>query len=502
MRSSLNTKGVRAHLVTHVILGLFLVTLLCVVTIVGLYSYHVYNPKIAVSNIGYFLNPDGKERGPTSTMNGDVSSNNTTIFAAVITKAPRNIFDQRDFQYLFPANTYYRQSDLAIKNHYDTEMEILDILGAGIMSVTKEPDCGEKAAFVEWLLRRYGINASIVVTDNFQGTSCSQAWVKVKTPQNGTLFIDEGERPTDLNNPDNIQYVMENPGYIKSDEAHKHFDKEFKDVFEAEGNYSDICSSCRYHFAWWKTSWGKSKLKILGFYDRETNAINLDRLGSKLNKPKSYAEALDYFNRSSYQDPYYLDAWIHKGSVLLALKKYNASMESFTKALELNNSTIAAWIGFADAYTALGNYAFAADAMAKANEIDPKNKGNLLKEGQLLQLGGKYREANVKFDRALALDSKFRDAMYRKGLSNMALGNNSEAIILFDQALAVDPKFKQAYDAKGLALEAENKYAEALQAYDKALKIDPAYRQPLNNKMHALLALKKQSEATSIFLNI
>lgn len=264
--------------------------LLCAVAIVGPYNYHLFNPKIVGSKLEYSLNFGGKGDSPTFAINSNVSSRNTTMFPAINTKASRNIFDQKDFLYLFPANTYYRQSDLAIKNHYDTEMEILDVLGTGIMSVTKEPDCGEKAAFVEWLLRRYGINASIVVADKFQGTNCSQAWVKVKTPQNGTLSIDEGERPTDLNNPNNIKDYMENPGYIKRDKVHKHFDKEFKDIFEAEGNYSDICSNCRYHFAWWKTSWGKSKLKILGFYDRETNAINLDRMGSKLYKPKSYAK--------------------------------------------------------------------------------------------------------------------------------------------------------------------------------------------------------------------
>ena len=471
----------RGNWVNRIILSLLIATLLCVVAIVGLYNYHIYDPKIMAPN---------------------VSSKNTAIFPAIITKAPRNIFDQVDFQYLFPANTYYRKSDLAIRNHYDTEMEILDVLGSGFMRVTKEPDCGEKAAFIEWLLRRYGINASIVVSDKFRGTNCSQAWVKVNAPQNKTIFIDAAESPIDLNNPSYIKVDTENPNYIKTDEAHKHFDKEFKDIFEAEGNYSDLCSSCRYHFAWWKTSWGKSKLKNLGFYDRETNAANLDRIGSKLYRSKNYTEALNYFNGSLYQDSYYLDAWIHKGNVLMALKKYNASIESFTKALELNNSTIAAWVGFGDAYAALGNYAFATDSLAKANELDPRNKRNLLKEGQLLQLRGKFNEATTRFDRALALDPKFTDAMYRKGLSIMALGNNSEAIGLFDQILAIDPKFKQAYNAKGLALEAERKYAEALQAYEEALKIDPSYGQPLNNKMHAQLALKKQGEAMSIFLKI
>lgn len=462
-------------------LSLLIATLLCVGTIVGIYNYHIYDPKIIAPN---------------------VSSGNTTMFPAIITKTPRNIFDQGDFQYLFPANTYYRKSDLAIRNHYDTEMELLDVLGSGFMRVTKDPDCGEKAAFIEWLLKRYGINASIVVAHKFRGTNCSQAWVKVNAPQNRTLFIDASESPIDLNNPNYITVDTENPRYIKTDESHKHFDKEFKDIFEAEGNYSDLCISCRYHFAWWKTSWGKSKLKDLGFYDRETNATNLDRIGSKLYRSKNYTKALNYFNGSLYQDSFYLDAWIHKGNALLALKKYNASIESFTKALELNNSTIAAWVGFADAYTALGNYAFATDALAKANKIDRKNKWNLLKEGQLLQLRGEFNEATAKFDRALALDPNFTDAIYRKGLSSMALGNNSQAIRLFDKILAMDPKFKQAYNAKGLAYESEKKYAEALLAYDEALKIAPAYGQPLNNKMHVQLSLKKQGEAMSIFLKI
>lgn len=117
---------------------------------------------------------------------------------------------------------------------------------------------------------------------------------------------------------------------------------------------------------------------------RLTPRISIE--GSKLYRSRNYTKALYHFNRSLYQDSYYLDAWIHKGNLLLTLKKYNASIDSFTKALELNNSTIAAWVEFADVYTALGNYSVATEAMAKANELDPHEEGQLLQLQESLRM--------------------------------------------------------------------------------------------------------------------
>jgi phosphate transport system substrate-binding protein len=205
--------------------------------------------------------PHMQENGSQLIGPGKKSTADTTSITNRSAGINISIFDQNNFKHIFSRDTYYNKSVYAFKNYYWSD--VTGVLGAGFFNTTNQPDCGEKAAFAEWLLRRYGIKASIVMVYRFPGLNCSHAWVKVKTPLNETIFVDLSRSPASENST----------GYIKTGGEYKHFDREFKDIFEAESDYNDSCSDCKRHFDWWDTDWGKAKLIDLGFYDNETITV-------------------------------------------------------------------------------------------------------------------------------------------------------------------------------------------------------------------------------------
>ncbi len=255
----------RSYLLSDVVLCAIVITSLTIGVLIGSFAGHTNklgpeNDSLVTSSGGALSNIEEKNNSLAIGKSKN-SIKNMTIIPPRIPKVPINIFDQNDFKHIFSVDTYYKKSKYAFKEYYWTD--ITEILGGGFFNASKESDCGEKAAFAEWLLRRHGINASIVAADKFPGMNCSHAWVKVKTPLNETIFIDLSQSQANGNDT----------GYIKIGDDYKHFDREFKDVFEAESSYSDSCSSCEHHFGWWETDWGKLKLKSLGLYDNETITV-------------------------------------------------------------------------------------------------------------------------------------------------------------------------------------------------------------------------------------
>lgn len=479
---------------------------LCLIMLTGVIFFIVYTNKDI--KIGFETQNGTKE-------NTILEEPDTTLETISIAEIPVSIFEQREFRDSFTVATYYQKSILIFKS-FSFE-DIIGLLGQGILTETKELDCGERAAFTEWLLERHGINASIVVTDDFQGTNCSHAWVKVVTSLNDTLFIDMTWSSFDKNDIN-----KDEKSYMRIDNAHRHFNKEFRDIFEASKYYNGTCNNCKDYFAWWKTRWGKLKLKDLGIYSNEKIAHS----GCK-------TEALEYFNKLILNNPENINFWIQKGEILKNLKNYNASIQSYGKALDIDQNDATALLGMADSYAGLKDYSKALAFAANITKLDPKNKANWLREGDLLKQQKRFNESIVKYEASLALDSNYVVAWARIGDAQRSLKNYNASVKSYRKALdtdmnytyawssisdiyiglkdyanayeaannstKVDPKNKANWLREGKLFQLQGEFAEAIGKFDMALALDPDYTDAIYRKGLSLIALGKASQAIVLF---
>ncbi len=159
-------------------------------------------------------------------------------------------------------NNYYNMSKCRFESNYK---DIIRLLGYGMLTETiipcscqeasyVDPCCGQKAAYIEWLLERHGIQANIIVADNFIGKPYGHSWVEVTTLANETLYIDPSESPEYMRLED-----LYNP--IKKDDIPKDGYHVFKDLSEAVNYYGGLNALPR--FAWWSTDWGKKEIHSL-----------------------------------------------------------------------------------------------------------------------------------------------------------------------------------------------------------------------------------------------
>ena len=101
----------------------------------------------------------------------------------------------------------------------------------GLVSPYQEDkfDCSEMAAYMEWYLEKYGFNASICVSDNFEGSG-GHAWVKVDTVDGRVAHI-EPTAKRDIIVDSYPDYGYERP------------DRVYKSIYEV-GNIKE--------FDWWE----------------------------------------------------------------------------------------------------------------------------------------------------------------------------------------------------------------------------------------------------------
>jgi tetratricopeptide (TPR) repeat protein len=210
-------------------------------------------------------------------------------------------------------------------------------------------------------------------------------------------------------------------------------------------------------------------------------------------KRGEYAEAAREFERATFMDSDYVDAWVSLGAALGSLGQSPRAVTAFERAYRL--------------YLALGDEVGQASTLGRIGvEYDRQTRSAdalihyerslklLMKLGDefgqattLHNMGvsctgqGQYVEALVYHDRALVLQQKLGDeagqatTLYATGLAYEVQGHDPEALLAYDRARVLQQKLG---DEAGQAISivrigdvhgSRGRYAEALLAYDRAL---------------------------------
>jgi hypothetical protein len=146
---------------------------------------------------------------------------------------------------------YYNKS----KFYYLTKptyRDIVRLIGIGFIEKPKGNECGQRAAYLEWLLKRHGINASIVVDENFPGIKGGHAWVEVTTFKKEVFAIDAS----------GFTELAKNENFVKKEKIYKISPcdtsiHKFKDIDHLLTFYGNSEGSIDFTFDWWNTEWGR-----------------------------------------------------------------------------------------------------------------------------------------------------------------------------------------------------------------------------------------------------
>lgn len=175
-----------------------------------------------------------------------------------------------------------------------------------------------------------------------------------------------------------------------------------------------------------------------------TNVSSLFQYANQLMQQKSYARALEYYDRIIALNPSYAEAYAGRCETLNQLNRSEEAVVSCNDALAYKpDYTEALW-----------------------------SKGNAL----LLQ--GRTYEALKIYEDVTYYNPDFAPGWVKRGEALQELGRSAEAVYVLDQAISLQRNLPEAWSTKGEALLNLQRYDEAIVSLDKALQLqdpdDPA----------------------------
>lgn len=132
---------------------------------------------------------------------------------------------------------YYVKSDWPVEHTID---ELWRMTGIGFARQSQDATFGssEMAAYLEWMLEKYGFDTKICRSDNFRQAGIAHAWVAVDLPR-GRYFVE----PTARNVKD-WAFTVIRP-YDVTYPDYKRYESIYNDIYEAGRNESLD------RFDWW-----------------------------------------------------------------------------------------------------------------------------------------------------------------------------------------------------------------------------------------------------------
>lgn len=177
-------------------------------------------------------------------------------------------------------------------------------------------------------------------------------------------------------------------------------------------------------------------------------------------------------------------------------------LQTCEQAISNDPTNVNAYLNKGTCLVALGRYEDALAAIDQALHLDPSNVDAHYDKGSVLVALKRYEEALLAFDQAIHFDTTYESSAYNdKGVVLIDLKHYEEAVLAFDQAALLRDIGKEvAYQNKGYALYLLERYEEALVAYDKAIEIDPVDVGPYYGKIKTLRKLGRDDQVPAVFL--
>ncbi|WP_074119619.1 glycosyltransferase family 41 protein [Bradyrhizobium sp. AS23.2] len=214
---------------------------------------------------------------------------------------------------------------------------------------------------------------------------------------------------------------------------------------------------------------------------------------------RNYSDAIDQFDKATFYNPNFADAYAGKGSCLEKLRRYEDALVAYDKALSIKPDLENACLGRGNALRNLKRYDEAFATYDKALSVNPGFLDAWVGRGDVFADLKRYDEALAAYDKALSIKSDLAGAWVVRGNVFWNLKRYDEALSAYDKALSIKPDLENAWLGRGNVSYDLKRYDEAFAAYDRAVSIWPDLAEAWLGKGNVLIELKRHDGAFAAY---
>ncbi|MDH2345592.1 tetratricopeptide repeat protein [Bradyrhizobium sp. SSUT77] len=221
--------------------------------------------------------------------------------------------------------------------------------------------------------------------------------------------------------------------------------------------------------------------------------------GGCLEKLRRYEDALAAYDKALSIRPDLETAWLGRGNALRNLRRYDDAFATYDRAQSAKPDVPSAWVGRGEVFTDLKRHDEALAAYDKALAIKPDLESAWVARGHLFWSLKRYDEASAAYDRALTIKPDLENAWLGRGNVSFDLKRLDEAFAAYDRALSIRPDLAEAWLGRGNVLTELKRHDDALAAYDRALSIKPDLAEAWLGRGNVAWGLKRYEEALAAY---
>lgn len=229
-----------------------------------------------------------------------------------------------------------------------------------------------------------------------------------------------------------------------------------------------------------------------------------------LYKNQDYDQALTNCDRALQSNQYWgnitpATAWLYRAKINEDLNRYDQALFSYNQALASDNQNAELWTGYGMLLSRLGRNGEAATAFTNAVTISPTYSLALAQQCAALNRVGNYEEAAKACETALQKgDNQWGTtnpavAWNQQGNSLTALGRYEEALASFQRAIALQATYGDAWSNRAVTLWVMGRYDEALLSSNHAISLNQSSSRAWYNHARILTTLGRFEEALAAY---
>ena len=219
-----------------------------------------------------------------------------------------------------------------------------------------------------------------------------------------------------------------------------------------------------------------------------------NNMGNVLLRTGRMTKAMDQYEQALRINPDYARAHNNLGALLLQTNRLPEAMEQFEQALKLKPD-------FAEAHNNLGlclqksgRVEEAVGQFEQALQLKPGNAETHYTLGKALMQTGRVVEAIQQYQESLRLRSDDVEVRNNLGIALAQSGRMPEAMEQFEEALRFKPGDAETHNNLGVVLGKTGRMPEAMEQFEEALRLNPDYADARNN-LARIQALQKGAPA-------
>src|SRR3954453_6084427 len=224
--------------------------------------------------------------------------------------------------------------------------------------------------------------------------------------------------------------------------------------------------------------------EVLAFFTRALgvnppNPLSYHNRGTILAEfARSYGEAIEQFDKATFYNPNFADAYASKGGCLEKLRRFEDALVAYDKALSIRPDLETAWLGRGNALRNLRRYDDAFATYDQALSARPDVPSAWVGRGEVLTDLKRHDEALAAYDKAISIKPDLESARVARGHVFWSLKRYDEASTAYDRALSIKSDLENAWLGRGNVSFDLKRLDEALAAYDRRCRSALIWRKP------------------------